>query len=110
MYIKVKTERLTFIRLNQANLRSEEYIHLRDTINADGNAQNVGRATILQATYVGSPRYMHEYVQDVRHYGTSDLFITFTCNPQWTEIRQELFLGQSPIDQKKVKITHGFHC
>ncbi|CAB3232186.1 unnamed protein product [Arctia plantaginis] len=50
MYVKVETERLTFIRLNQAKLRSEEYIHLRDAINADGNAQNVGRTTILPAT------------------------------------------------------------
>ena len=32
----------------------------------------------------------HEYAQDamsyVRHYGAPDLFITFTCNLQWTEI------------------------
>lgn len=106
MYVKVETERLTFIRLNQKKLRSEEYIHLRDAINADGNAQNVGRMTILPATYVGSPRHMHEYAQDamsyVRHYGTPDLFITFTCNPQWIEIRQELFPGQSPIDRHDI--------
>ncbi|VEN49979.1 unnamed protein product [Callosobruchus maculatus] len=106
MYVKVETERLTFIRLNQAKLRSEEYIHLRDAINAYGNAQNVGRTTILSATYVGSPRHMHEYAQDamsyVRHYGSPDLFITFTCNPQWTEIRQELFPGQSPIDRHDI--------
>lgn len=106
MYVKVETERLTFIRLNQAKLRSEEYIHLRDAITADGNAQNVGRTTILPATYVGSPRHMHEYAQDamsyVRHYGTPDLFITFTCNPKWTEIQQELFPGQSPIDRHDI--------
>jgi len=102
MYVKVETERLTFIRLNQAKLSSEEYIHLRDDINVDGNAQNVSRTTILPATYIGSPRHMHEYAQDTmsyaRHYGTQDLFITFTCNPQWTKIRQELFIGQSLID------------
>lgn len=47
--------------------------------------QNVGRMTILPATYIGSPQHMHEYAQDamsyVRHYGTADLFITFTYNP-----------------------------
>ncbi|GBP73542.1 hypothetical protein EVAR_89202_1 [Eumeta japonica] len=93
-------------RLNQTKLRSEEYIHLRDAINTDGNAQNVGRMTILPATYIGSPRHMHEYAQDamsyVRHYGTADLFITFTCNPQWIEIKQELFPGQSPIDRHDI--------
>ncbi|XP_050065101.1 uncharacterized protein LOC126554025 [Aphis gossypii] len=106
MYVKIETERLTFIRLNQTKLRSEEYIHLRDAINTDGNAQNVGRMTILPATYIGSPRHMHEYAPDamsyVRHYGTADLFITFTCNPQWIEINQELFSGQSPIDRHDI--------
>ncbi|XP_008178216.1 uncharacterized protein LOC103307737 [Acyrthosiphon pisum] len=106
MYVKIETERLTFIRLNQTKLRSEEYIHLRDAINTDGNAQNVGRMIILPATYIRSPRHMHEYAQDamsyVRHYGTADLFITFTCNPQWIEIKQELFPGQSPIDRHDI--------
>ncbi|CAH2224923.1 jg5073, partial [Pararge aegeria aegeria] len=106
MNVKIETERLTFIRLNQTKLRSEEYIHLRDAINTDGNAQNVGRMTILPATYIGSPRHMHEYAQDamsyVRHYGTADLIITFTCNPQWIEIKQELFPGQSPIDRHDI--------
>ncbi|KAL4090226.1 hypothetical protein QTP88_025121 [Uroleucon formosanum] len=102
MFVKIETERLTFIRLNQTKLRSKEYIHLRDAINTDGNAQNVGRMTILPAIYIESPRNMHEYAQDamsyVRHYGTADLFITFTCNPHWIEIKQELFPKLSPID------------
>ncbi|XP_076249985.1 uncharacterized protein LOC143189877 [Rhynchophorus ferrugineus] len=106
MYVKIETERLTFIRLNQTKLRSEEYIHLRDAINTDGNAQNVGRMTILPATYIGSPRHMHEYAQDamsyVRHYGTADLFITFICNPQWIEIKQELLPGKSSIDRHDI--------
>ncbi|XP_054085138.1 uncharacterized protein LOC128921444 [Zeugodacus cucurbitae] len=68
MYVKIETERLTFIRLNQTKFRSEEYIHLRDAINSDGNAENVGRMTILPATYIGSPRHMHEYAQDAMSY------------------------------------------
>jgi len=61
----------------------EEFINLWDVIKADGNAQNIGRTTILSETYVGSPRLMYEYAQDVmsyvRHYGTPDLIITLTC-------------------------------
>lgn len=101
MYVKIETERLTYIRLNQRQLRSEEYIHLRDAINADGNVNNVGRMTILPATYIGSPRHMHEYAQDamsyVRHYGRPDLFVTFTCNPNWSEIKRELLHSQTPV-------------
>ena len=42
---------------------------------------------------------MHEYAQYamsyVRNYGRLDLFITFTCNPNWDEIKNCLFPGQS---------------
>ena len=62
------------------------------SIYSDGNVQNIGRLTILPSSYIGSPR--HEYAQAamtyVRNYGTPDLFITFTCNPKWTEIEREL--------------------
>lgn len=108
MYVKIETERLNFIRFNQTKLRSEEYIHLRDAINLDGDAAaaNIGRLTILPATYVGSPRHMHEYAQDamtyVRHYGRPDLFITFTCNPKWPEITQLLLPGQTSSDRHDI--------
>ncbi|GBP21188.1 hypothetical protein EVAR_84311_1 [Eumeta japonica] len=105
MYVKVETERLAFIRFNQAKLRSEDYIHLRDAIHSDGDVQNIGRLTILPSTYIGSPRHMHEYAQDamtyVRNYGTPDLFITVTCNPKWTEIERELEPGQN----RKIAMT-----
>ncbi|XP_055938124.1 uncharacterized protein LOC129968294 [Argiope bruennichi] len=94
MYAKVESERLWFIRYNQAKLRSEEYIHLRDAVvgNIDRNLNpnDIGNAFILPSSYIGSPWNMQEYIQDamtyVRHYGLSDLFITFTCNPNWKEI------------------------
>ncbi|GFT27829.1 helitron_like_N domain-containing protein [Trichonephila clavipes] len=77
MYAKVESERLRFLRFNQAKLRSEEYIHLRDAVagNIDGNLNpnDIGNAFILPSSYIGSPRNMQEYMQDamtyVRHYG-----------------------------------------
>lgn len=52
---------------------------------------------------MGSPRHMHEYAQDaltyVRKYGRPDLFITFTCNPTWTEIGDLLFPLQKATDR-----------
>jgi len=99
MYAKIESERLLFIRLNQKKLRVEEYVHLRDAIGNDGNASNIGKMVILPATYTGSPRHMHEYAQDaltyVRKYGRPDLFITFTCNPSWSEITSLLTENQS---------------
>ncbi|GFW48877.1 helitron_like_N domain-containing protein [Trichonephila clavipes] len=88
-----------------AKLRSEEYIHLRDAVagNIDGNLNpnDIGNAFILPSSYIGSPRNMQEYMQDamtyVRHYGRPDLFITFTCNPNWEEIQTLLLPGQQAI-------------
>lgn len=106
MYAKIESERLNFIRFNQAKLRSEEYIHLRNAVMSDANLNDVGRLTILPSTYIGSPRHMHEYAQDamsyVRKYGRPDLFITFTCNPQWADIKDNLFDGQKPTDRHDI--------
>lgn len=38
----------------------------------------------------------------VRVYGRPDLFITFTCNPQWDEIKKLLLPGQFPSDPHDV--------
>ncbi|UYV80693.1 hypothetical protein LAZ67_19001416, partial [Cordylochernes scorpioides] len=103
MYAKIESERLLYIRLNQKELRVEEYIHLRDAVANDGMVANFGKLVILPATFTGSPRHMHEYTQDamvfVRTYGRPDLFIIFTCNPSWPEINAELFNGQKPMDR-----------
>ncbi|GFU23539.1 ATP-dependent DNA helicase [Trichonephila clavipes] len=108
MHVKIETERLLYIRLNQTELRSEQYIHLRDAIVNDGNVNpnELGRMAILPSKFTESPRHMHEYAQDamtyVRAYGRSDLFVTFTCNPTWNEIKELLLVGQSSSDRHDI--------
>ncbi|UYV69075.1 hypothetical protein LAZ67_6002284 [Cordylochernes scorpioides] len=106
MYSKIESERLLYIRLNQVELRSEEYIHLRDAVVNDGNLRELGKMVILPSTFTGSPRHMHEYAQDamtyVRAYGRPDFFITFTCNPAWDEIKELLLTGQTPSDRHDI--------
>jgi len=50
-YAKIESKRLRYIRCNQAKLRAEEYINLRDAIifNVDGitNINNIGTSYIL---------------------------------------------------------------
>ncbi|GFR31800.1 helitron_like_N domain-containing protein [Trichonephila clavata] len=52
------------------------------------------------------PCHMQEYAQDamsyIHHYGCSNLFITFTCNPAWNEIQQLLLPGQSQMDRHAI--------
>lgn len=112
MYVKVESERLLFIRLNQTKLRVENYIHLQDAINRDGNAANVGQMVILPSSFTGGPRYMHERTQDamvyVRNFGRPDLFITFTTNPKWKEVTEALLPGQNAQDRPDI-IARVFH-
>ena len=80
MYVKIESESLNYIRFNQAQLRSEKYIHLYDAMNYDDADPNqVGQKVILTLSFTGSPRHMHKYAQDamayVRKYGRPDLFI-----------------------------------
>jgi hypothetical protein len=68
MYVKIESERLLFIRLNQKKLRVDDYIHLRDAVATDGNVEDIGKQLILPATFTGGPRHMHEYAQDAMTY------------------------------------------
>ncbi|CAH2226617.1 jg9019, partial [Pararge aegeria aegeria] len=108
MYVKVESERLRYITLNQTKLRAENYIHLQDAVANDANLNpnDIGRMIILPSSFVNSPRYLHEYTQDafayVRTYGRPDLFVTFTCTQAWPEIVNELMPGQSAIDRHDV--------
>ncbi|CAH0393878.1 unnamed protein product [Bemisia tabaci] len=113
MYAKIETERLNFIRNNQTKLRVENYAHLRDALNkGDAKPADLGKTVILPSTFTGSPRYMHERTQDamtyVRQYGRPDLFITFTCNPKWSEISNNLYPGQKAHHRHDL-ITRVFH-
>lgn len=106
MYAKIESERLNYIRANQKDLRVDEYTSLRDAINTDCNPNDIGKKVILPATFTGSPRHMHEYAQDamlyVQNYGRPDLFITFTCNPNWAEVSDNLLPGQSASDRHDI--------
>lgn len=106
VYAKIETERLLYFRCNQKKLRVENYIHLRDALNQNEDADNLGRLVILPSSFTGGPRYMHERTQDafcyVRKYGRPDLFITFTTNPKWDEITRELFTGQLASDRHDI--------
>ncbi|KAG5040048.1 hypothetical protein JHK82_012188 [Glycine max] len=66
-----------------------------------------GKRIILPSTFVGSPRYMDQLYFDgisiCSHVGFPNLFITFTCNPNWLEIHRLLTpLNLTAIDRPKI--------
>lgn len=44
----------------------------------------------------------------VRLYGKPDIFLTFTCNPNWSEIQENLYHDQWPQDRHDL-IARVFH-
>ncbi|KYO42760.1 hypothetical protein Y1Q_0016156 [Alligator mississippiensis] len=70
MHAKTEAERLRFFRMNQKKLRVENYVPLRDAMNNDGDAADVGQLVILLSSFTGGPHNMHECTQDAMTYET----------------------------------------
>lgn len=103
-YAKIEHERLKYLKLNQDKLRVELYRGLQDAVtNNDTDIATIGRRFILPSSFIGGPRHMAQLYQDaisiVRKFGKPDLFVTFTCNPNWPEINDALLFDQSAGDR-----------
>ncbi|KAL6643881.1 hypothetical protein ACP70R_018647 [Stipagrostis hirtigluma subsp. patula] len=103
-YIKVESSRLDFQRNNQTKIRADLYQGLVDSLHAgEGRACAVGKRTVLPTSFIGGPRDMRRRYMDamalVRKFGKPDIFLTMTCNPNWDEIKRELYFGQIPQDR-----------
>ncbi|XP_061968321.1 uncharacterized protein LOC133691732 [Populus nigra] len=97
-FTNVEEDRLDYIRMNQNNLQTEHYQGINEAVlRGDIQGSKTGKI-ILPSSLTGSPRYMINNYQDTmaicRAYGNPDLFITFTCNTSWPEIRKELKKGR----------------
>ncbi|XP_076066143.1 uncharacterized protein LOC143039784 [Oratosquilla oratoria] len=87
-YVKVESNRLSYLEMNQKRIRKERADIL--CLGSDKVA-DTGQRVVLPSTFIGSPRYMKERQQDaltyVTCYGSPDYFITFTMNPHWRELQ-----------------------
>ncbi|CAF4918492.1 unnamed protein product [Pieris macdunnoughi] len=63
-YAKIESERLAYIRNNQTKLRAENYVHLRDALQANEHRNGIGQLVILPSSFTDGPRYLHEKSQD----------------------------------------------
>ncbi|XP_010229584.1 uncharacterized protein LOC100832196 [Brachypodium distachyon] len=104
MYIKIEGTRLNWFREHQPQIRAELYKGVVDSIAAgETRASEVGKRTVLPWSFQGGDRCMKRRHMDamalVQKYGKPDIFLTMTCNPNWEEIINELFPGQTPQDR-----------
>ena len=103
-YLQIEANNLNYVKFQQKKLRAELYNGLADFINA-GNEAGVqaGVPVILPSSFEGSPRNTRERCCDAMsifaRYGAPDLFITFTANPTWSEIVNNLRYGEVTSDR-----------
>ncbi|XP_058768047.1 uncharacterized protein LOC131641761 [Vicia villosa] len=94
-YTMLESEKLEWLRKNQPKLRVSKYNSLNeegDQSQAQGNS--IGKRVVLPSSFVGGRRFMDQLYYDgmaiCSKVGFPDLFITFTCNPNWPEIQRVL--------------------
>jgi hypothetical protein len=112
VYVAIEQNRLKYLHLNKKKLRANLYQGLQDTIVAgDNSAVAIGQRIILPSSFTIGPHHMVQNYQDAmaicRWFDCLDAFVTFTCNPQWLEIKRALLLGQEPQDQPNL-VTRVF--
>ncbi len=109
MYVKVASERISYLHHNQDQLRHDNYTSLRaangDIAGIQDEAEQVRRGTLVvfPSTFVGGDQWMRQKMHDIiatsNTLGFPDIFLTMTCNPHWTEITESLEPGQSGKDR-----------
>ncbi|XP_071712817.1 uncharacterized protein [Rutidosis leptorrhynchoides] len=92
-YTMVESQRIWYIRNDKRIQRSDTFSNLTHaTLNGDVINSMLGTRYKFPASFTGSARYMIKNYRDAmalcRVYGYLDLFITFTCNSKWPEIRR----------------------
>ena len=92
--------RLRFHKFHQADLFGIEHEH--DQADLSENNDN-DQKTFLSQSMHGSRRHLRSLAKNalalVSEYGRPSLFITLTCNPNWTEIVEQLLPGQTAYDR-----------
>ncbi|XP_075486067.1 uncharacterized protein LOC142525622 isoform X2 [Primulina tabacum] len=65
MYVKLETTRLDYYRLNQAEMRSELYQGIVDSVvRGEARGSEVGKHIVLSASFIGGPRDMRRRYLD----------------------------------------------
>jgi hypothetical protein len=95
MYSMMESQRLSFIRHNQSQIRSDFLSGVEEAVSrGDIDASSIGARIVLPSSFTGGRRYMFNNCQDAmsicKKYGYPDLFLTFTCNPKWPEIQRHM--------------------
>jgi hypothetical protein len=99
--------KLMWVCHHQFELHAHHYRGLADAVRAgDTNLDQHGVCVILPSSHLGSTRHMYQLFQDsmaiCRYYHHPDIFLTFTANPNWPEIKAALGPHQTASDRPDI--------
>ena len=105
-WTSVETNLLFWVKTHQKELRVDVYSGLQDAALGDSdnnlNLANHGQRIILPSSFIGSEQHMNQLFQDsmaiCRAFHKPDIFLTMTVNPNWPEIKEQLFLIKSAFN------------
>jgi hypothetical protein len=95
LYSMIESQRLSYVRNNQGEIRSDFLAGIEEAVSrGDIVASSIGSRIVLPSSFTGGRRYMFNNCQDAmaicKKFGYPDLFLTFTCNPKWSEISRHM--------------------
>jgi len=104
MSIKLETSKLDYFRNRQDKIRVDLYQGIVDGVAIGENrGSKIGKRIILLASFVGGPKDVQKRYTDimtlVQKFGKPDIVLTMTCNPDWIEIKKELYPGEAAQDR-----------
>ncbi len=104
-WLKVETDRLNYIKMNQTDLRGSTHPDERPDDAPVGNDE--GRSIVyLPPSFNGGKRYYRRKFLDgvnvANIIGAGTVLVTMTANPNWPEIKAELEEGELPNDRPDI--------
>ena len=112
LWAAVEHSCLEWFRHNQHTIHAELYCGVIDALCKGLDLSTVGWKVILPSSFTSGPHFIQKCLQDalalLRIYNGSDLFITFTANPAWPEITENLLPGQSTNNRPDI-VARVFH-
>jgi Helitron helicase-like domain at N-terminus len=104
VWAQVESRNLGYLRRPQiqATIRAGRYSSVVACVERNGPLVSEGVPIIMPASFVGSPKWYRRLYHDAMalpiNLGHPDIFLTMTCNPQWSEIQDHLPPGADPLD------------
>ena len=113
MGAKIEFRRVNYFKTDQfkKRRRTAQLSAYNDAYNKNMLKDSGKQKSYLSASFSGGPKNMKkrylEAMSIVRAKGKPTLFITFTANPKWREVRENLREGQKPADRPDI-VTRVF--